>query len=104
MSLLSLSVWVVGHPLINIALLAMLWGGSVSLARFATHLSEVRSATEFKLQHQRAVSHFVHIFALWLRKKAKKQLIHVIIIHVIINTSCTFQGRSSFFLYGNILY
>ena len=38
-------------------------GGSVSLARLATHLSEIRTAAELELQHQRAVGHLVYVFA-----------------------------------------
>lgn len=38
-------------------------GGSVALARLAAHLSEVRAAAELELQYQRAVGHFVHVFA-----------------------------------------
>lgn len=37
--------------------------GSVTLARLAAHLSEVRAAAELELQYQRAVGHFVYIFA-----------------------------------------
>lgn len=39
--------------------------GSVSLAGLTTHLSEVCSTAELELQHQWAISHFVHIFALF---------------------------------------
>lgn len=37
--------------------------GSVALARLAAHLSEVRAAAELELQYQRAVGHFVYVFA-----------------------------------------
>lgn len=37
--------------------------GSVALARLAAHLPEVRAAAELELQYQRAVGHFVYIFA-----------------------------------------
>lgn len=42
--------------------------GSVALAGLAAHLSEVRTAAELELQDQRAVGHFVNIFALWRKK------------------------------------
>lgn len=37
---------------------------SVSLARLAAHLSEVRPAAELEPEHQGAVGHSVHIFTL----------------------------------------
>lgn len=37
--------------------------GSVTLARLAAHLSEVRTAAELELEHQRTVGHFVYVFA-----------------------------------------
>lgn len=37
----------------------------MSLAGLTTHLSEVCSTAELELQHQWAISHFVHIFALF---------------------------------------
>lgn len=38
---------------------------SVSLAGLAAHLSEIWPAAELKSEHQRAVGHSVHIFALF---------------------------------------
>lgn len=49
--------------------------GSVSLAGLTAHLSEVRAAAELELQYQRAVGHFIYIFAFW-REKKKKTDIH----------------------------
>lgn len=42
--------------------------GSVSLAGLTAHLSEVGAAAELKPEHQGAVRHCVHIFALWKGK------------------------------------
>lgn len=44
---------------------------SVALAGLAAHLPEVRAAAELELQHQRAVGHFVHVFAFWRQTKKK---------------------------------
>lgn len=41
----------------------LVFKGSVPLASLAAHLSEVRSTAELELQYQRAISHFVYIFA-----------------------------------------
>lgn len=40
----------------------------MTLARLAAHLSEVRTAAELELQYQRAVGHFVYVFAFWREK------------------------------------
>lgn len=47
-------------------------GRSVALAGLAAHLSEVRTTAELELQHQRAVRHFVHVFAFWWTEKERR--------------------------------
>ena len=48
--------------------------GSVALAGLAAHLSEVRTAAELELQHQRAVGHFVYIFAFWREREERRRI------------------------------
>lgn len=48
--------------------------GSVALAGLAAHLSEVRTAAELELQYQRAVGHFVYIFAFWWGKEERRRI------------------------------
>lgn len=50
-------------PLWPSSCLTLVFKGSVPLASLAAHLSEVRSTAELELQYQRAISHFVYIFA-----------------------------------------
>lgn len=45
--------------------IALVPPGSVPLAGLAAHLSEVGTAAELELQYQRAVGHFIYIFAFW---------------------------------------
>lgn len=42
---------------------------SVPLTRLAAHLPEIRTAAELEFEHQRAVGHFVYVFAFWREKE-----------------------------------
>lgn len=81
--------------------IALVPPGSVPLAGLAAHLSEIGTAAELELQYQRAVGHFIYIFAFW---REKEENIYISFLNSFLMCHSSLRPASSHNLHLSCIY